>query len=635
VRALLAIAVRELRDRWTLVAASFAGGFVLLAIALREGGRALPIAVLAAVPSAWGVALMMGGSVIARDLGEGRLGFFYARPIPWWAIGGGKLLAALLLAPAAALAGVLPALVAERNPAGLAALAAGAVTGGALAMQLALLLAFAAFGHAAAVVYRSRAPWAALDVLLFAATAGAALLAFRAFVRLGVITSAQPPHPWLVALVLAVIALVPLSATGAQLALGRSDPRRSHLALSVTFWTGTLVLAAGVSSLLLRELWAKPAAFGSRQVTRAADGGRLVALLASEWGAGGRRRASFLLDTDSGRSLRIPALALAGLDPSGSHAVWVEDAPFWRLHELDLRLLRLAGPRLEVETVPLDPPLPGEPVRDLVLAAAGERVAIVQSSTLSLHELPSGRSFSRSAAADGEWVKAAFLPDGRVRALRRVRAVAGRGSVRPGFVEIVELAGGAASSRTALDAVGHALLASPLTGSRVLLFEPVGPRTVSLHDVAGGSRLRTFAGEGAFGVHDAALLSDGTVALIESSRGAYRLRLASDGASDRLVELESAPVLLGGELPRGRIAVGLLPAGGRQWAGDTLVVEVASGRVVRRLEGLLPASLPRLGGGHADPSEASTLFGTRAGAIVRLDPETLAQSVVLEAAPSR
>lgn len=104
-RALLAIAARELRERWTLVAASFAGGFVLLAIALREGERALPIAVIAAVPSAWAVALLMGGSVIARDLGEGRLGFFYARPVPWWAIGGGKLLAALLLAPAAALAG--------------------------------------------------------------------------------------------------------------------------------------------------------------------------------------------------------------------------------------------------------------------------------------------------------------------------------------------------------------------------------------------------------------------------------------------------------------------------------------------------------------------------------------------------
>src|SRR6185503_17650828 len=46
-------------------------------------------------------ALITSASVLASDVAGGRLGFFLARPVPWWSVWGGKILAALVLTFAA------------------------------------------------------------------------------------------------------------------------------------------------------------------------------------------------------------------------------------------------------------------------------------------------------------------------------------------------------------------------------------------------------------------------------------------------------------------------------------------------------------------------------------------------------
>ena len=55
------------------------------------------------------LAMALGGSVIARDLGERRLGFYFARPISGGAIWAGKLAAAAVLAVGAGVLVLLPA----------------------------------------------------------------------------------------------------------------------------------------------------------------------------------------------------------------------------------------------------------------------------------------------------------------------------------------------------------------------------------------------------------------------------------------------------------------------------------------------------------------------------------------------
>lgn len=631
-RALLAITWRELRERWTLPLATFCFGFVPLALAIRAGERPLPIAGVLMVPTAWAVAVMMGSSVIARDLGDGRLGFFFARPVPWWAIAGGKLLAALLLTLATGISAGLPSLLFEWNPSVYAASLRSMLTSGGLAMMLALLLGLVGLGHAAGVVYRARSTWAGLDFLLFAAAVSGVVLLFRAFVRLGVVTSATLPGGWSLALGLLLVAVVPLAAAAVQVARGRSDLQGGHRALSAAFWTGALVWFVALGAVLARELGATPAEFASRHVAGASGDGRFLALAAFDRG----RAASFILDTTSGGFLRISSFA--SFTPDGRHAVWEEEGPLWRFRRQELRLARLDGPGPRVETVELDPPLPEEPVRRLALDEAAGRVAVVQAHTLSVLELPSGRALGRTAGADDDWVAAAFLRDGRLRALRRVRPVVGGPGrqVLPGFLELVDFAGGVPSSRLPLEAVGHAMLMSGIAGERILLFEPQVPRVVSLHDARTGRRLRVFAGEPPWRVNDALLLADGSVAVVEMDGTASRLRLATDMRLDRLIELPGPFVIgvLGGELPGGRIAVGLFgaPPGpgarGEERVGETVVIELATGEIVRREAGLLPAA------GQASKA-AATLFETAAGELVRLDPDTGQRRVVVAAKTAR
>ncbi len=636
-RALWAITVREVRERWTLVLAVFSFGWMPLVLALRYGGRPLAFATVLAAPTAWSVALLMGGSVMARDLGDGRLGFFFARPVPWWAIGGGKLLAAVVLALATAVAAVMPAMFLEGNLSARAGWLLDAGASGSLALFLVLVVGLVAFGHAAGVVYRARSTWAALDVVLFGAAILLAILLFRGFVRIGAVAIA-PPGGWRFVLELLLVALVPLAGAAAQAAWGRSDLRRGHRLLSLTFWCGAGIWFAVMGGLLARELAATPADFLMRRLLRTTNDGRFVALLAGEPSPHGGT-ASFLLDTASGRSLRTPTLSPLAFAADGRHAVWAEEAPFWgrQGHDLDLALARLDGPAPVVETLELDPPLPEGDVRDLALDAGGERVAVVQALTLSIHELPSGRSISRTAGADGEWLTAAFLEDGRVRALRRVRGVVGGPgrAVLPGFLEVVELAGGVPSSRVSFDAVGHAGLASGIAGERLLLHEPQSPRGVSLHDIASGRRLRFFRDEDGWTITDVAMLERGGVALVERAAGANRLQLAADGESDRLVELPGELAILGGELPGDRIAVGqarlLGTSGGDATSvGDTVIVSRATGEILRREPGLMPAARGGFYGRDRSPGGA-TLFETDGGDLVRLDPDTGTRQVVLAA----
>ena len=224
------------------------------------------------------IALLTGASVIARDLADGRLAFFFARPVPWWAIAGGKLLAAALLTAAAAAVAATPAVLREGGVSGFVGSISDLLTRGGLVVLLLSALALIGLGHAASVVYRSRSPWVALDLGLFGLSIAGGAALFRALVRWGSLwfDPSRTSRFWLVALLLlAVVTLVPAAA---QVAWGRSDIRRGHRVLSATLWSGVFALFALAGGLLARELALTPADFESRVVWRASSDGRYVAL---------------------------------------------------------------------------------------------------------------------------------------------------------------------------------------------------------------------------------------------------------------------------------------------------------------------------------------------------------------------
>jgi hypothetical protein len=632
-RALLAITARELRERWMLPFALFCWGFVLLFLVRYVDITARPLAIMTAVPAAWALALLMGGSVIARDLADGHLAFFFARPVPWWSIAGGKLLAALLLALLAPAAAVLPALVFDWNPAADARGIGEIVAGGGGALLLAAVLLLVGVGHVASVVYRARSTWAAFDFLLLGACVWGGFWLYYGFARLGLV-GGPPASAWSLLPVLLLVAAVPLAALLAQVALGRSDLQRGHIVLSLTFWAGVLLWLGALGGILARELAVTPTSLVARHLFGASPDERLIGLAGS---VDRSELASFLFDTATGHSQRLGEGSRPAFSADGRHAAWIEAPPFWRRDsagEVQLALVEDRG--FVVESVELDRSLPREDGLGLALSPQAERLAIVQGSTLSVHELPSGRTLGRITAADGQWIGAGFLAGGELRAFRRVRPVAGPPGtpVSPGYVEVVTLEGGVARSALRLDVGGLAFLASPAGEDLVLLNEPLTPSRASLVDARSGERLRIFSPDDGYRLEDACLLADGRVAAIERLGASARLRLAAAGRADRLVALPEGTAFVGGELPGAVLALGRFLPGvpTREGRRETVLVSWDTGKIVGHEAELLPVRDGRVG-----PSArgAAGLAWSASGELVRLDPTARQRQVLLPAPPGR
>jgi hypothetical protein len=173
--------------------------------------------------------------VIARDLAEGRLGFFLSRPLPWWSIWGGKMLAALVLTFAAGVIVLGPSAVGSewRLPAGGWWAEWRLPAGGWWLMMLAPgLVAMIGIANAFAVAYRARSAWFALDLAL---TAALGWLVARTFLRL-IAWGVNAGHIDYAAPALWILAVAVMMAGAAQVAQGRADIRRSHRILSIVLW---------------------------------------------------------------------------------------------------------------------------------------------------------------------------------------------------------------------------------------------------------------------------------------------------------------------------------------------------------------------------------------------------------------
>jgi hypothetical protein len=629
VRALLAITARELRERWTLPLAMFVWGFVMLLLVQYTDVTKRSLATTAALAAAWGVALLMGGSVMSRDLADGRLAFFFARPVAWWSIAGGKLLAALLLSIAAPIAGLLPTLVVDWSPAQDAASLGQMLAGGGLALKLTLLVALVCFGHVASVVYRARSTWAAVDFLLLGACAWGGVWLFYAFKRLGIGIGPPPPSSWILLLPLLLVAAVPVAASVAQVAVGRSDLRRGHVALSIAFWSGVLAWLVALGALLVRERAVTPATLFSRGISGAAPDGRLVRLLGNP---NRLHTASFLFDTATGRAQRVGRGTSPAFSEDGRTAAWLEEPPFWRGDRLlDVQLARLDDAGLTVEPVELSPGLPpGMPVA-VALSPRADKLAIAQSQTLSVFDLPSGRALSSTWAEGGAWMAATFQPDGQLKALRSVRPALGGGTVR---VEVVTISGGLPASAVPLEVARHAVLISPLEGDLVLLAETVTPRRISLHDTRTGRRVATFGGQDDVQANDGFMLSNGRVAIIESQGGMARLRLAREGERDRVAVLPIGSAFLG-ELPGGLLTVArFIPAAGRL-TRETLFFSSDTAEPSGREPGLFPALRSHYWPARRVAGTAARLFVADGGELLELDPTTRERRVLLPAPAGR
>lgn len=610
-RGMIAIASREVSAR-----ASLLGLAALLAVApafLPDAITDRPfLRFFCAVVMTAAAAIVTGSSVIARDLVEGRLGFFLARPIPWWSLWGGKWMAAVVLTFASGAIVMIPVLAGPEpfpaNPWWSAALFGP------------MMLGLIGVAHVATVGYRSQSPWLLLDAALAALLGWAVVetsLALAAFGLWQYGLDFMSAGLW-------VLAIAVTAAAAAQVAWGGSDIRRARRVLLVALWS---VLVPAVAGYAAWGAWV--ARLSPRDLARvafvqaSADGAWIVA-------AGHARPprpesvfAAVLVEPRTGRFLRLgpgTSSRLAFSD-DGGRAAWMTDT--WsdepRLFGADLR----SGQTLAATRVPL--PLPPGSVFGLSFSPGGTHIAAVQGQQATLFALGSSEPAVVLPTPRGPVRRVGFSGDGRAHVL-----VGPDERTKPGVLDVVVL--DPASRRSTV--TGHiATRGNPneLWGpgaDRVAIVHRSDFRpSLTLHDGATGALLATPVDEGAAGRVSATFLHDGRLAVVETGAG-VRLRVFTrDGVE--VLSLAIAPqfaMAQAFEVEDGVVAV-QLPFQAAGGASRSVLVDVAAGRVTRVEQGLRPAAggFPR----EVTDSPASRLFIDDRGAVVRLDVATGARTIVL------
>lgn len=463
-RGFLAVFEREIVERRVLAIAALGFGLVAVAIPLLPGSRAggiSPAEMRGSVALGFCVllstltALFLGGSILASDLLERRMGFYFARPLSGWALWSGKIAAALALAFGSGLLALLPAalLGSSFEAVGFFEIGVNLMTGpeAFVFWTFGLLLVF--FGaNALGLIVRSRSPWVALDIAALVLVANLIWQARNRLLLAGVGIGTRDwwddsinIYAWMGnALVLVLLGAL-VMAGAVQVVRGRTDVRRAHRVLSATLWGALIVLGLAFQALTL--WWVRASVSDLMGVTRVGpvpDGTSWIVFGGPAADRPGYSPA-FFYDVASGRS--VPA-ELRGfstwsglpvrISADGSRAIWPVYQGIPGKSPLALQQLDLKQPGAKPRPAPVS--LTGW-LEGFALSPDGRRIAIATRNRLRVEDLDAGRIVA-SAAYDGElWFSRLFFagPD-RVRLLRFLSGDWSPASIREaGGFDILEL----------------------------------------------------------------------------------------------------------------------------------------------------------------------------------------------------
>lgn len=609
-KAFLVILKRELAERRLLLAgAAFAGLFPLLAPWLvggggqnpadLRGGTALGLAVIASAL----LALILGATVIAGDLSERRLGFYFARPLPGWAIWAGKMSGAALLSLGAGTLILLPALLAGGRIDSAVFFGFSGFEGGAALIAGILLLLLAS--HAVSVMVRSRSVWLAADLGALALVAATLWACDRRLLKEGAVEAA-----WWGGLGFAASALVALAVAGlTQVVRGRTDLRGGHRLLSLTLWTLMGSAALGHAAYASWVLRVTPEDLTDIQGIVSAPAGSWIAIKGTAKGRGGYSP-SFLLDVDSGRFLNLTG--------PGESYWWRFPLFFDREGRRAVQLEQIGKDDYQLLTVDLQHPEPvlrrtglvysGYPL--LAFSPDGRRVAVLADGRLTVDDLDSGRMLA-AVKVGGDSLR--FLDPGRVRIFQSSSID------EPGMPEVWRFAAldfDIASrqilplSRIELPGGVGWWSASP-DGTRAILRQSAAQRALIADLKTGRTTPLSPSMEAYF-------LEDGRI--IQAPRHGDRRSLivaAPDGTEQLRIPLAGYRLRIGGLLKPDLLPVATAPRGsskeGAVWT--TWLVDLRTGRFMQLGQGIEPvAGVPWLS------SPSSRLFLRGKKELLLLDP---------------
>jgi len=596
------VAAREIRARRMVLVAALVVGAILslsFAAAVRAGASAgdqALIALLFCTSFPVAIALGVGASMVSRELGERRLGFYFSRPIPALHLWAGKVLGAAAVVVVAFACIQASLLFSTMDLAGYFRV---------LRVAAPVLLFVMAVGHVVSSMYRARSPWFVVDIVL----AGASIAAFGTIVR--TIFEAGAFLSWrfgpVLPLLLAAGVVALLGAAAVQLSVGRTDARRAHLALSATVWVSVVVILGGFAA------WQRWLLGG----TPAQAGGAGYPLIVPPSGEGiffrglterGGFVPFYLMDAGSGAFLRISpeSVPFPAFSADGRTAAWISIPDLWEADDWRPRLsvARLADEvRLDVR---MRMPVQQEARWHAVLALHpdGRQAVIKGDGAVGLVELDTARV--GASIAQPQVFAADVLADGRIRLFHGTWEHA----VGPALAVTVWSPSDGATTE-ALRVPGAALL----TRRGDIAVVAVGRREKAILDLAAGTEHRVVSVDADL-LPRALVLGDGRLALGMGTEVRITDAAGTTLAVVPLPAKSQASALREPEL--GQLAVGV-------WSlalskRGTLFVDAATGAVLREEPGLLPAGAQGQGAQAEPGSLASRLFTNEDGALVALEP---------------
>ncbi|MGH9456750.1 MAG: hypothetical protein ACRD2J_03820 [Thermoanaerobaculia bacterium] len=384
----LAITSRELQERRVIFLMALLIGFLALVIPVLQPMRESPliVSIVAAVGFGLGIAILGGSGMLGRDLIERRAGFYLARPVTSLAIWGGKMTAAILLAVLSFAIVLLPALLfrfseflsfARRWD-------AGDMYGFTLFAFLIFVLVCVGLGYLLTIALRSRSIWVVLDLL------APMVLALGIWTVMGWLASgmARKLIGWS-ALTIASAFLVAVWTAGALgFVQGRSELREVHKRTSIALWS---IMTAVVLGFVAFGAWVRSPGIDDFRDLTAIDVSRRgdLAIFSGRRGGPGHYVATFAVTSRSADPQRLGSAFEVLVADDGKSAVWLESSVF----RPDLSTVirgEVDGDRIEAEGTEITI-LTGA---DLDLSPDGRLLAALQGDTLSVWDVPTGRSIA-------------------------------------------------------------------------------------------------------------------------------------------------------------------------------------------------------------------------------------------------
>lgn len=601
----LTIAARELRERsFVLVAAALMSLIPFIAAALPNSRNASPLLVImfmgtiTTVGFTVALSIVLGGSMVARELAEKRLSFYFSKPVSAHKIWFGKVLGALSIIALCFVITLTPSLLVGHREwrTGL-----GLSTSGFLLVLGIVSVSVLLASHAVNTAVRSRSPLLALDIALLALAVAVVWLLVRPLIVNGAVALF-----WrLLGSIVLVVPLLIVAGGAWQVARGRTDIRRSHRELSAFFWTGmaiVLLIATGYVA------WVFSA--GPRDITMEEMSSNSRADWVAVTGQARHRadyRPTFLVDVKTGRSVRLTASPLrtrAEFTRSGDAVLSI--MPTTELEgRSEIHLLRLNDAGSDQATGII-----ASPWSVLVASDDLRRLAVCEGGILSIHDLPSKTLLASVRIPFGEMTQLFFVSDELVR-MYESRVRMGNPDVPAHEVRIYEF-----NVRTrqlvqtgSVKSTGVSMFfRANSNGSTLVVSERGGadPPRMRLLDGRSGEERAVIKGYSSFGV---APLRDGGVAFLESRGETCFVRIL-DGHGSLVAAIPVGRKGYGGMLETvpgskyiAAVRRGAPSRNGRGW--DLYVVDAQRGTIDRIEHGLVMRSQIR----GDDPRYAPAMAG--------------------------